>query len=209
MPAHAALRIWNWRLGRVYFLAFLNPSRGQPDPALTARLASPNSVGEPAIEFDWITAHAAMSCGSDIVGRSWQAILAGVRTGSVRRLSVLLGPRSHASHAVHRDVGDVSGWGVIHRREADLRTEVGVSKLLKELGSSSVGNARRAIDDEVLVEAHVVTRVGFDRERDAAVVADIAHFAVLGKMGRHDLVAVKTDPHPRHLGTAVGFKVTR
>jgi hypothetical protein len=30
----------DWRLGRVYFLAFLNPSRGQPDPALTARLAS-------------------------------------------------------------------------------------------------------------------------------------------------------------------------
>jgi len=50
--AHAALRIWNWRLGRVYFLAFLNPSRGQPDPALTARLASLASVGEPAIEFD-------------------------------------------------------------------------------------------------------------------------------------------------------------
>jgi hypothetical protein len=30
----------DWRLGRVYFLAFLNPSRGQPDPAPTARLAS-------------------------------------------------------------------------------------------------------------------------------------------------------------------------
>jgi hypothetical protein len=49
---HAALRIWSWRLGRVYFLAFLNPSRGQPDPALTARLASPASVGAPAIDFD-------------------------------------------------------------------------------------------------------------------------------------------------------------
>jgi hypothetical protein len=31
----------DWQLGRVYFLAFLNPSRGQPDPALTARLARP------------------------------------------------------------------------------------------------------------------------------------------------------------------------
>src|SRR5580704_8745678 len=30
----------DWRLSRVYFLAFLNPSRGQPVPALTARLAS-------------------------------------------------------------------------------------------------------------------------------------------------------------------------
>jgi hypothetical protein len=27
------------RSARVYFLAFLNPSRGQPEPALTARLA--------------------------------------------------------------------------------------------------------------------------------------------------------------------------
>ena len=38
---HAAERDLGWRLGRVYFLAFLNPSQGQPDPALTARLASP------------------------------------------------------------------------------------------------------------------------------------------------------------------------
>ena len=30
----------DWRLDRVYFLTFLNPSQGQPDPALTARLAS-------------------------------------------------------------------------------------------------------------------------------------------------------------------------
>jgi hypothetical protein len=30
----------DWRLGRVYFLAFLNPSRGQPVPNLAARLAS-------------------------------------------------------------------------------------------------------------------------------------------------------------------------
>jgi hypothetical protein len=48
----AALRTSSWRLDRVYFLAFLNPSRGQPDPALAARLASPASVGEPATELD-------------------------------------------------------------------------------------------------------------------------------------------------------------
>jgi hypothetical protein len=51
-PASAALRISSWRLDRVYFLAFLNPSRGQPDPALAARLASPASVGEPVTELD-------------------------------------------------------------------------------------------------------------------------------------------------------------
>ena len=37
--AHAALDL-DWRQGRVYFLAFLNPPGGQPVPALTARLAS-------------------------------------------------------------------------------------------------------------------------------------------------------------------------
>ncbi len=52
LSGSAASRIWNRRLGRVYFLAFLNPCRGQPDPALTARLAGPTSVGKPEIEFD-------------------------------------------------------------------------------------------------------------------------------------------------------------
>jgi hypothetical protein len=42
----------DWRLDRVYFLAFLNPSQGQPDPALTARLASPATVDEPTTELD-------------------------------------------------------------------------------------------------------------------------------------------------------------
>ena len=42
----------DWRLGRVYFLAFLNPSRRQPDPALTARLASPATVDETSTGLD-------------------------------------------------------------------------------------------------------------------------------------------------------------
>ena len=125
--------------------------------------------------------------------------------GSARRLSVLLGPRSHAGHAVHRDVGDVPGWGVIHWREADLRTEVGVSELLEELGSSSLGNARRAVYDQVLDKAHGVTRAGFEREGDAAVVADIAHLAVLGEVARDDLVPVQS----LTWGLPSGFKVTR
>ena len=44
----------DWRLGRVYFLAFLNPSRGQPDPALTAGLASPANVDEATTEPGWL-----------------------------------------------------------------------------------------------------------------------------------------------------------
>ncbi len=43
----------------------------------------------------------------------------------------------------------------------------------------------------------------FDRQRDPAVVADVAHLAVLRKVGRHDLVAVETDPYHCYLRTAV------
>jgi hypothetical protein len=39
-PRCGAAITWAGGWGRVYFLAFLNPSQGQPDPALTARLAS-------------------------------------------------------------------------------------------------------------------------------------------------------------------------
>jgi hypothetical protein len=43
----------DWQQGRVYFLAFLNLLRGQPVPALTARLASLSAtVDEPATELD-------------------------------------------------------------------------------------------------------------------------------------------------------------
>jgi hypothetical protein len=33
MPEHAALRTWDWQLGRVYFLAFLNPIKGTTGPS--------------------------------------------------------------------------------------------------------------------------------------------------------------------------------
>jgi hypothetical protein len=59
-------------------------------------------------------------------------------------------------------VGDVSRRGVIHGGEADLWTKIGVSEVLKEFGSSSLGNPGRAIDDEVLVKANGVTCGGFD-----------------------------------------------
>jgi hypothetical protein len=44
----------DWRSARVYFLAFLNPSRGQPVQTLTARVASLCSatVDEPTRELD-------------------------------------------------------------------------------------------------------------------------------------------------------------
>ena len=44
---------------------------------------------------------------------------------------------------------------------------------------------------------------GFEGQRDAAVVADVAYLAVLGKMARHDLIAVEPHPHDGHLRAAV------
>ena len=58
--ASAALGDWDWRSARVYFLAFLNPSQGQPDPVLTARLASAGSVGRWEPELEGFTAHAVL-----------------------------------------------------------------------------------------------------------------------------------------------------
>ena len=48
-----------WQQGRVYFLAFLNPLRGQPVHALTARLASLCHLDESNGATRLITAHAA------------------------------------------------------------------------------------------------------------------------------------------------------
>lgn len=39
--SHCRVVHLDWQLDRVYFLTFLNPLRGQPDPALTARFGQP------------------------------------------------------------------------------------------------------------------------------------------------------------------------
>jgi hypothetical protein len=52
-----ASRVKTGDWAEVYFLAFLNPSQGQPDPALTARLASPGRVGRWEPELEGSTAH--------------------------------------------------------------------------------------------------------------------------------------------------------
>jgi hypothetical protein len=43
----------DWRLGRVYFLAFLNPSRGQPAPSPYRQVGQASAiVGESTTELD-------------------------------------------------------------------------------------------------------------------------------------------------------------
>src|SRR6266536_3081656 len=71
---------------------------------------------------------------------------------------------------------------------------------------ASLGDARSAVDDEVFGQAHGVALAGFDGERDTAVVADVAHLAVLGKVACHDLIAVEANPDDAHLRAAVGVQ---
>src|SRR6516225_8066940 len=81
-------------------------------------------------------------------------------------------PGSHPGDPVHADVGDVARRRVVHGREADIGPEVGMSEFLEKLSGSSLGDPGGAVDDQVFVQAHGVALVGFDRQRDAAVVAD-------------------------------------
>src|SRR5690242_4105284 len=112
-------------------------------------------------------------------------------------------PGSHPGDPVHADVGDVARRRVVYGREAGIRPEIGTSEFLEKLSGSSLGDAGSAVDDQVFVQAHGVALAGLDGQRDAAVAADVAHLAVLGKVGRHDLIAVETDPDDAHLGAAV------
>lgn len=73
------------------------------------------------------------------------------------------------------------GGGLSIGREPHTGAGIRVSELLEQAGGSAIGNSGGAIDNEVLGQAHRVAPAGLDRERDLAVVADIAYLAVLGR----------------------------
>jgi hypothetical protein len=64
--------------------------------------------------------------------------------------------------------------------------------MLKEFGSSSLGNPSRAIDDEVLGKTHGVMCAGFDREGDAGISRDVLELAPVPEVSRDDLVLVQS-----------------
>ena len=59
-------------------------------------------------------------------------------------------PGSLAGDAVDRDVEDVAGRGVVHRRILGGGADVAVGQALKQLGGAAVGDAGRPVDHEVL-----------------------------------------------------------
>ena len=60
-------------------------------------------------------------------------------------------------------MGDVSGWRVVHGREADIGSEVDVRQLLEQLGSAALGDPCGAVDDQVFEQAiRVARRVSID-----------------------------------------------
>jgi hypothetical protein len=97
--AHAALRDLDWQLGRVYFLAFLNPSRGQSDPALPPGWPAPVTVAEPKMELDLFTASAAIGVPPVLL------VMSGLRTYP-QKMAV-------GSRSISRSRSSIRGDGVI------------------------------------------------------------------------------------------------
>ena len=149
--------------------------------------------------------------GPRVRSRSWRTRLAKCPPPAVPyALLSALCPGAYTGDPIHRDVGDISGRWAVHGRKADIGTKIAAGESLEKFGSASLGDAGGAVDDQVLVQADGVALVGFDGQRHPAVVADIAHLAVLRKVARHDLIPVQAHPYETHLGTAVrvqGHKV--
>src|SRR4051812_20069999 len=70
-----------------------------------------------------------------------------------------VGPGADAGDAVGRDVDDVAGGRVVHRRELDARPEVDLGEPLEQLGRAAALEAGGAADDQVVVQAHLVGTV--------------------------------------------------
>ena len=113
---------------------------------------------------------------------------------------------AHPGDPFHADVGDEPGRGIVDGREADHGAKADVSESLEKFGGASIGDAGSPVDDEVFGQAHGLAGVSLDGQSGAAVVANVAYLAVLGKVGHHDLIAVQADTDDAHLRTAVGVQ---
>jgi hypothetical protein len=128
------------------------------------------------------------------------------RCSPARRRAGSARPGAHAADPLDGDVGDEPGRRIVHRRKFHVRPEIGAGETLEQLGGAALGDAGAAVDHQVLRQAHLVVRAGFDRQRHPWVAADVAELPVLGQVARDELVAVEPDPHDRYLRTSVRFE---
>ena len=126
-----------------------------------------------------------------------------LKTLTRRRLAAGWLPRSNAAEALGCDPGDVSGRGIGHPREDDVGPEIGVGEALEDLGGTTLGHARGAVDDEVFEQPPLVGGGRRDRERDAGVAAEVPQFPLVREGGKDDLITIEPDPRGRDLRPSV------
>ena len=112
-------------------------------------------------------------------------------------------PRSHTTDPVNGDVSNVTRRRVVHRRKLDIGAEISASKLLKQLRSAALRDPPTAMDDDVFVEADLISCSGLNGQRDARITADVPNLPVLGQVSGNDLVAVQADPDDRDLRPSI------
>lgn len=115
-------------------------------------------------------------------------------------------PRPHTADALHAYVGDVSGGRVLHRGEPDIGSQIDASQLLKEVSRATLSNAGSAVDDDVLVEPHLVARARLNGNSHPRIPTDVPDLAVFGQVRRDKFVAVQPDPDDRHLRPTIGLE---
>jgi hypothetical protein len=59
------------------------------------------------------------------------------------------------------------------------------------------------MDDDVLIEAHLIACASLNRQRDSRVPANVSDLSVLRQMGGDDLIALQADPDNRDLRSSV------
>ena len=121
----------------------------------------------------------------------------------MRKLTLLL-PRAVSADAVDGDAGDMARWGGV-REELGFGPDVGLGKVVKQLGRTALGDPGTTRDDEVVIQA---TRLpaGLHGEDHARVSLDIFHLLVRAQMGAHDFLSLQAGPDDGDVRAAVGIE---
>src|SRR5262249_12189541 len=79
-----------------------------------------------------------------------------------------------------------------------------LGQVVQQGGRLAHRDARRSVDDEVLVEARAALPTGLPRDGHTGIALDVAEFVVVAEVTRHDVVAVEARPDDRDVRAAVG-----